>query len=159
MGLVQSTERAGGTKGRPAAHSPRLIAAGPAISLSERWRSELAILQRRSPASDAAATLADCLHELVEAINAGDDVTLKFTIADAHAISRIPVSTLRWLCKHKPLVVGARKREGVWYLDRVRFQEFIGTLPSAPAVGAAPDTEVPVQGASEVRTAGLMRVG
>ena len=97
--------------------APRLIAAAPAISLVERWRGELSVLHRRSSSSDAAMTLADCLRELVEAINAGDDVALQLTVADAHAISRIPLSTLRWLCKHKSTSLGARKREGVWYLE------------------------------------------
>jgi hypothetical protein len=125
--------------------SPRLIAAGPAILLVERWRSELSVLHRRSPSSDAAATLADCLRELIEAINNGDDVTLQLTVADAHAVSRIPLSTLRWLCKHKPTALGARKREGVWYLDRVRFQEFLdssGAEISAPQKSFLGDAEV-----------------
>ena len=104
-----------------------------------RWRAELAILQRRSPTSDAALTLADCVRELVDAINAGDDVALHLTVADAHAISRIPLSTLRWLCKHKPLAIGARKRDGVWWLDRARFQQYLehseAELPST-SVGA-----------------------
>jgi len=49
----------------------------------------------------------------VEAIKAGKDARLQhLTIADVHATSRIPVSTLRWLCKHKPELLGAQKHEG-----------------------------------------------
>ena len=48
----------------------------------------------------------------MEAINAGKDARLHLTIVDVHATSRIPVSTLRWLCKHKPELLGAQKHEG-----------------------------------------------
>jgi hypothetical protein len=139
MRLSAHTTEASASLGRqPSPCAPRLIAAAPAISLVERWRGELAVLQRRSPGSDAAGTLADCLRELVDAINTGDDVTLQLTVADAHAISRIPLSTLRWLCKHKPIVIGARKHEGIWYLDRARFQEYIDR-PVAPLPRVADD--------------------
>lgn len=101
-----------------------LLAAGPALSLLERWQTELAVLRRRSPGSDALVTLANCVDELVDAITAGRDTRLSLTIAEAHAVSRIPVSTLRWLCKHKPELIGARKHEGVWYIDRATFEHY-----------------------------------
>ena len=49
----------------------RLIVADAAITLVERWKSKLAVLRRRSPASEAVKTLADCVQELVDAISAG----------------------------------------------------------------------------------------
>ena len=49
------------------------------------------------------------------------------TIADVHATSGIPVSTLRWLCKHKADLIGAQKHEGVWYIDRAKFERYMAT--------------------------------
>jgi hypothetical protein len=105
--------------------SPRLIAADAALTLVERWRTELGVLQRRSPTSDAVKTLADCLQELTAAITAGHDMTIQLTVAEAHVVSHIPVSTLRWLCNHKPATVGAHKREGIWYIDRSMFERYL----------------------------------
>lgn len=105
--------------------APKLIAADPAIELVRRWRAELAILRHRSPASDAAKALADCAQELVDAITAGHQVSVQLTLAEAHALSHIPASTLRWISKHKPDVIGARKREGAWYVDRSRFEAYL----------------------------------
>lgn len=149
---AHTTEASAGLGRQSSPCTPRLIAAAPAISLVERWRGELSVLQRRSPGSDAAATLADCLRELVDAINTGDDVTLQLTVADAHAISRIPLSTLRWLCKHKAIAIGARKHEGVWYLDQTRFQEYLDRPEMSPAPTAArtaTDTDSVVTGRVE----------
>ena len=101
-----------------------LLAAGPALSLLEKWQTELAVLRRRSPGSDALVTLTNCVVELADAITAGRDTHLNLTITEAHAVSRIPVSTLRWLCKHKPELIGARKHEGVWYIDRATFEHY-----------------------------------
>jgi hypothetical protein len=64
---------------------------------------------------------------LVEAIKAGKDARLYLTIADVHATSRIPASTLRWLCKHKPELLGAQKHEGVWYINRAKFERYMAT--------------------------------
>ena len=55
------------------------------------------------------------------------DARLHLTIADVHATSRIPVSTLRWLCKHKPELLGAQKHEGVWYINRAKFERYMAT--------------------------------
>jgi hypothetical protein len=114
---------------------PRLIVADAAIALVERWKAELAIIRRRSPTSDAAKALADCVRELVDAINAGHALTVQLTISEARTVSHIPVSTLRWLCKNKPDVVGAHKREGIWYIDRSHFERY---LASADRHEAAP---------------------
>jgi hypothetical protein len=102
-----------------------LIAADAALTLVERWRAELNVLRRRSPASDAAKTLADCVDELSAAITAGHELTIQLTVSEAHAMSHIPVSTLRWLCNHKAALVGARKREGIWYVDRALFEQYL----------------------------------
>ena len=83
------------------------------------------MLRRRSPASDAVKTLADCIDELSAAITAGHDATIQLTVSEAHALSHIPVSTLRWLCNHKPQLIGARKREGIWYVDRALFERYL----------------------------------
>lgn len=107
------------------ATSPRLIAADSALMLVERWKAELSVLRRRSPGSDAVRTLADCVEELSAAITAGHEVTIQLTVNEAHAMSHIPVSTLRWLCNHRPVVIGARKREGVWYVDRALFERYL----------------------------------
>jgi len=76
----------------------------------------------------------------VEAIKAGKDARLHLTIADVHATSRIPVSTLRWLCKHKPELLGAQKHEGVWYINRAKFDRYMATsdreVLSGPATGS-----------------------
>ena len=117
--------------------APALISPAPALALAERWASELAVLQRRSPASDAATTLADCLKELGDALRAGRDTRLHITIAEAHSQSGIPVSTLRWLCKHKPHFVGARKHEGVWYIDRGQFQRYVSGSDGAKRGGTS----------------------
>jgi len=79
------------------------------------------------PSSDAVQTLSTCVRELVEAIKPARDARLHLTIADAHATTRIPVSTLRWLCKHKPELLGAQKHEGVWYISRVKFERYLTT--------------------------------
>jgi hypothetical protein len=105
--------------------SPRLIAADAALILVERWRTELSVLRRRSPTSDAVKTLTDCVEELSAAITAGHDMTIQLTVSEAHIVSHIPVSTLRWLCNHKPATVGAHKREGSWYIDRAIFERYL----------------------------------
>ncbi|HEY4129392.1 MAG TPA: helix-turn-helix domain-containing protein [Gemmatimonadaceae bacterium] len=121
---------------------PRLIVADATVALVERWKTELTVLRRRSPASDAVRALTDCIHELVDAINAGHALTVQLTIAEARTISHIPVSTLRWLCKNKPTLVGARKREGIWYIDRTEFQRYLTSeaasnlQPQLPRAGA-----------------------
>lgn len=92
------------------------------------------MLRRRSPASDAVKTLADCIEELSAAITAGHTVTIQLTVGEAHALSHIPVSTLRWLCNHKPAVVGARKREGIWYVDRLLFERYLESSDGRTAV-------------------------
>lgn len=119
--------------GSPADHrrkfdaSPRLIAADAALTLVERWRTELAVLRRRSPTSDAVRTLADCVDELSAAITAGHELTIQLTVVEAHHLSHIPVSTLRWLCNRKPSLVGAHKHEGIWYLDRTLFEGYLAS--------------------------------
>jgi hypothetical protein len=111
--------------GRSGAGTPTLIAAKPALALIERWEIELMVLRHRSPGSDAVTTLADCVEELRRAIETGRDVRVQLTVAEAHALSGMPLSTLRWLCKHKPDTIGAAKREGVWYIDRARFEHYL----------------------------------
>ena len=69
--------------------------AGPTLELVEQWTVELQVLRRRSPSADAVETLSICVRELVEAIKAACDARLHLTIADVHATSRIPISTLR----------------------------------------------------------------
>jgi hypothetical protein len=107
--------------------APRLITADAALMLIERWKTELDVLRRRSPGSDAVRMLADCVEELSAAITAGHDVTVQLTVVEANAASHIPVSTLRWLCKHKPDLIGARKREGAWYIDRALFERYMSS--------------------------------
>jgi len=114
--------------------APRLIAADAALLLLERWKTELTVLRRRSPTSDAVRTLADCVDELAAAITAGHDVKIHLTVVEANAVSRIPVSTLRWLCNHKPELIGARKREGVWYIDRTLFERYMTSPDGHSAV-------------------------
>ena len=104
-----------------------LLLAGPTLELVDQWAAELLILRRRSPGSDAVETLSTCVRELVEAVKAGRDTQLHLTIADVHATSRIPISTLRWLCKNKPDLLGAQKHKGVWYVNRVRFERYMAT--------------------------------
>lgn len=119
-----------------------LLVAGPALALLARWQSELAVLRRRSPASDAVVTLANCVDELADAIKAGRDTRLHLTIAEAHAVSHIPVSTLRWLCKHKAVLIGAQKHQGAWYIDRIKFQRYL------PASGDGARTSVATEAAA-----------
>ena len=118
-----------------------LLVAGPALALLEKWQSELSVLRRRSPGSDAVGTLANCVDELLDAIKSGRDTRLQLTISEAHAVSHIPVSTLRWLCKHKAELIGAQKHQGVWYIDRARFEQYLpasehGTRSPTPAEAA-----------------------
>ena len=117
--------------------SPRLIAADAALTLVERWRTELAVLRRRSPTSDAVRTLADCVDELSAAITAGHELTIQLTVVEANRLSHIPVSTLRWLCNHKPSVIGAHKHEGIWYLDRTLFERYLASADGQ--ISASPD--------------------
>src|SRR5262245_32172209 len=107
--------------------APTLLLAGPALELVDRWTAELQVLRRRSPRSDAVETLSTCVSRLVEAIKAAKDARLHLTISDAHATGRIPVSTLRWLCKYKPELLGAQKHEGVWYINRAKFERCMAT--------------------------------
>jgi hypothetical protein len=102
-----------------------LITARPVLALVERWQLELTVLHHRSPGSDAVATLADCIDELLTAVELGRDICLQLTIAEAHVVSNIPLSTLRWLCKHRSEEIGARKHEGVWYIDRTKFANYL----------------------------------
>lgn len=126
--------------------APTLILAGPALALARQWATELSVLRRRSPTSDAVMTLSNCLRELADAIRDGRDTRLHLTIADVHATSGIPVSTLRWLCKQKPDLVGAQKHEGVWYINRAKFERYI----------SASDREVPVTNTADDRLEGAV---
>lgn len=112
---------------------PQLIASDPVLTLIERWRTELTVLRRRSPSSDAVTTLSGCIGELSAAITAGRDLTIQLTVVEAHHISHIPVSTLRWLCNHKPKVIGAHKRGGVWYIARPLFERYLASPDVPPA--------------------------
>jgi hypothetical protein len=127
---------------RTADPPPRLIVADAAVTLVERWKAELAVLRRRSPTSDAVKTLADCVQELVDAINVGHALTVQLTIGEARSISHIPVSTLRWLCKNKPDLIGAQKREGIWYIDRSHFERYLASPAGHAAVPSASPTAV-----------------
>ena len=126
---------------------PRLIVADGLLALAARWKSELAVLRRRSAASDAVRTLADCIQELVDAINGGHEITVRLTIAEAHTVSRIPLSTLRWLCSHRADVVGAHKYGGAWYVDRTCFEAYLtscegrNAIPRGASHREVPDTE------------------
>ena len=120
--------------------APTLLLAGPALELVDRWMAELHVLRRRSPSSDAVETLSTCVSDLVEAIKAGKDARLHLTIADVHATSRIPVSTLRWLCKHKPELLGAQKHEGVWYINRAKFERYLVTSNREGSTGHATES-------------------
>lgn len=126
---------------------PRLIVADGLLALAARWQSELAVLRRRSVASDSMRTLADCIQELVDAINAGHEITVRLTIAEAHAVSRIPLSTLRWLCNHRADAVGAHKHGGAWYVDRTCFEAYLtscegrNAIPHAASHRDVTDTE------------------
>lgn len=113
---------------------PRLIVADGLLALAARWKSELAVLRRRSVASDSVRTLGDCIQELVDAINAGHEVTVRLTIAEAHAVSRIPASTLRWLCSHRGNAVGAHKHGGAWYVDRTCFEAYLASCEGRSAI-------------------------
>lgn len=126
---------------------PRLIVADGLLALAARWKSELAVLRRRSAASDAVRALADCIQELVDAINAGHEITVRLTIAEAHTVSRIPLSTLRWLCSHRADAVGAHKHGGAWYVDRTCFESYLAScegrnaIPRGASRRAVPDAE------------------
>ena len=126
--------------------APTLLLAGPTLELVDQWTAELLVLRRRSPSSDAVETLSVCVRELVEAIKAAGDARLHLTIADVHATSRIPTSTLRWLCKHKPELLGARKHEGVWYIDRAKFERYMATS----------DREVPLEPRADRRAGNVV---
>jgi hypothetical protein len=121
--------------------APTLLLAGPTLELVDQWTAELRVLRRRSPSSDAVETLSICVRELVEAIKAARDAQLHLTIADVHATSRIPVSTLRWLCKHKPELLGAQKHQGVWYVSRVKFERYMATSDREAPVRSTGDEE------------------
>lgn len=116
--------------------APTLLLAGPPLELVNQWSAELLVLRRRSPSSDAVETLSTCVRELVEAIKAATDAQLHLTIGDVHVMSRIPISTLRWLCKHKPELLGAQKRKGVWYINRVRFERYMATSDREAPIGS-----------------------
>ena len=125
--------------------APTLLLAGPTLELVDQWTAELLVLRRRSPSSDAVETLSRCIRELVEAIKVAKDMQLHLTIADVHATSRIPVSTLRWLCKHKPGLLGAQKHKG--YFNRVKFERYMATSDREVLIGSTSD---------EQRTAGAV---
>lgn len=133
--------------------APRLITADAALLLVERWKTELNVLRRRSPTSDAVRMLADCVDELSAAITAGHDVTVHLTVVEANAVSHIPISTLRWLCKHRADLIGARKREGVWYIDRALFERYM----SSPDGHAATPREDPRQARRSDKVIPLVR--
>ena len=119
--------------------APTLLLAGPTLELVDQWAAELLVLRRRSPSSDAVETLSSCIRELVEAIKAAKDMQLHLTIADVHATSGIPVSTLRWLCKHKPGPLGAQKHKGVWYVNRAKFERYMATSDRDVPLGSTSD--------------------
>jgi hypothetical protein len=113
-----------------------LLLAGPPLELVDQWTAELLVLRRRSPSSDAVETLSSCVRELVEAIKVATDAQLHLTIGDVHRMSRIPISTLRWVCKHKPELLGAQKHKGVWYINRVRLERYMATSDREVPIGS-----------------------
>ena len=121
--------------------APTLLLAGPTLELVDQWTAELLVLRRRSPSSDAVETLSICVRELVEAIKAAKDMQLHLTIADVHATSGIPVSTLRWVCKHKPGLLGAQKHKGVWYVNRAKFERYMATSDREVPIGSTSDEQ------------------
>lgn len=141
MTVVQAAASAAPDQNRESG-LPRLIVADATLALVARWKQELVVLRRRSPASDSVKTLSDCINELIDAITAGHDVTVQLTIAEAHEVSRIPISTLRWLCNHKGQCVGARKQGGAWYIDRSCFETFLASRDGRNAVPGVSTTAV-----------------
>jgi hypothetical protein len=107
----------------------RVIAAAPVLDLVAHWRSELEIIERRSPHSDALPSLATCTAELVTALHAAQDVRVDLTLTDAHAISGIALRTLQKICQRTPHILGARRRAHRWYLDRRVFEHYIAGHP------------------------------
>jgi hypothetical protein len=85
------------------------------------------VLRRRASHSDATTTLADCATELEDAIAASRNISIQLTLADARALSRIPIASLRRLCRRHHQLLGARKAEGMWYIDRARFEAYLAS--------------------------------
>jgi hypothetical protein len=110
---------------RQARPGRRLILADTVVAIVDRWRSELAVLRQRAPDSDVAVTLAACVQDIGDAIASTDDLQIQLTLAEAHVMSHIPMSTLRWLCHHRSEQIGARKSRGVWYVGRRQFEQYL----------------------------------
>ena len=106
---------------------PRVVASGPILDVLERWHRDLATLRVRAPQSDGTSSLWHCTRELSAALGVAVNAAVDLTLGEAHQISRIPVSTLRWMCNKRRADVGARKRAGVWYLDRAKFESYLAS--------------------------------
>jgi hypothetical protein len=65
--------------------APTLLLAGPALELVDRWTTELRVLRRRSPSSDAVETLSTCVSDLAQAIKAGKDAQCACSMRTAGA--------------------------------------------------------------------------
>ena len=110
-----------GPPGPPAIRGAvRLIAAGPALAVVARWRAELAILERRSPGSDAVVTLADCVKELTAAIHAGHDLLIPAGKGTGYALNQAPgTDTARSATREgRKLIYSVRSGDTLWDIAR-----------------------------------------
>lgn len=104
---------------------PHLIPATSVLELIARWRAHLGVLEQHAPNSDVLTSLARCTAELADALAVAHEQPATLSIADAHAISRLPTRQIQRICQMAPATVGARRYGRKWYLDRAAFEAYL----------------------------------
>lgn len=112
---------------RAASPGQTLITAHPVVQLRDRLIERYTTLARFAPNSDAVATLRECVSELDQALVAGHDTNVFVSVDEAARLFGRPRSTISYICRTKGRLVGAKKVEGVWVIDRHAMTRYFTT--------------------------------
>jgi hypothetical protein len=95
---------------------PTWLCAAPLHDFVQKLESEMTTLSHRFPESGHASVLRSIKDELVRVISSAAQVAVYVNIERLHALTAIPISTLRRQCSNHQSRVGASKRHGQWYI-------------------------------------------
>lgn len=95
---------------------PTWLCAAPLHDFIQKLESEMTTLSHRFPESGHASVLRSIKDELVRVISSAAQVAVYVNIERLHALTAIPISTLRRQCSTHQSRIGASKRHGQWYI-------------------------------------------
>lgn len=100
-----------------------LLAPGPLVSLLERLSSDLRVLERTVPTSEATHLLRDVEKWLETAIDEASQTDAFMSVEDLNKLTGRPESTLRRMCQRYGEDIGARKIGGTWTIHWNTFEK------------------------------------